>query len=130
MRDDVADDVPEEEVLLVSSAAAAPPRELLPGEGGRAATVAGAGAPALRVLPAPDKGGKSWVESVFCEGTGTTGETSPLPAALGVTPWAPLQPRSPRQSQCYRGLTLTPLSPALEAFLPLKETKCTIQMVD
>ena len=76
MRDDVADDVPEEEVLLVSSAAAAPPRELLPGEGGSAATVAGAGAPALRVLPAPDKGGESWVESVFCEGTVTTGDTS------------------------------------------------------
>jgi len=79
--------VPKEEVFLESSAAAAPPHEPLLGEGGNAAAAAGAGAPALCIPPVPtlpfgcdDRGGKSWVESVFCEGTVTAGEISPLPA--------------------------------------------------
>jgi hypothetical protein len=96
MREGEADDVSEEEVPLESPAAEAPPRETVPGGEGSAAAAAGAGAPALCVLPAPTlpfgcegRCGKSWSESVFCEGTVTTGDTSPLPAALGVTPWAP-----------------------------------------
>lgn len=96
VRGGIADDVSEEEVPLESSAAEAPPHEPVSGGGESAAAAAGAGAPALRVLPAPtllfsNEGscGKSWLESVFCEGTVTTGDTSPLPATLGVTPCAP-----------------------------------------
>jgi hypothetical protein len=92
----LADDVPEEEVPLESFAAAALPHEQLLGRRENTAAATGAGAPALCMLPAPPlrinrNGGhvKPWLESVFCEGTVTTGVSSPLPAALEVTPWTP-----------------------------------------